>query len=37
MKFSNKQIVMLLVLLAVMVVAIWMLREEVLGLLNMEG
>ena len=37
MKFSRKQIVALLVLLAAMAVALWLLREEVLGLLNMGG
>ena len=35
MKLSRKQIVALLVLFAAMAVALWLLREEVLGLLNM--
>lgn len=37
MKLSKKQIIVLLVLLGIFLIALWMLREEVLSLINMEG
>ena len=37
MKLSKKQIYALLILMGLMVIALWFLREEVLSMLNFQG